>query len=197
MLCSPNKACFSHWPFAHALGWGVCRALKAKDETPRAYEVLSEIANEISAKVENVTEATVLLAYFNYYDIGVIPRSSSTLHQIEISPQTIASAVPHLTPLHISRLEKAISALMKRQDLDAVQVSFVNALSSAIQIHWIHPDTNEELLVSNTVIHPGSKEIHETHPGHRFVAYDPNRLIRKEYIIDVKYGEKQIFNVEL
>jgi hypothetical protein len=81
--------------------------------------------------------------------------------------------------------------------LDAVQVSFVNALSSAIQIHWIHPDTNEELLVSNTVIHPGSKEIHETHPGHRFVAYDTNRLIRKEYIIDVKYGEKQIFNVEL
>ena len=193
----PNIACFSHWHFAHALGWGVCRALKAKDETPRAYEVLSEIANEISAKVENVTEATVLLAYFNHYDIGVIPRSSSTAHQIEISPQIIASAVSHLTTLHISRLEKAISALMKRQDLGAVQVSFINALSSAIQIHWIHPDTNEELLVSNSIIHPGSKEIHETHPGHRFVAYDPNRLIRREYVVDVKYGEEQIFNVEL
>ena len=110
----------------------VCRAFTRKDDAPRAYEILSEIAYEIRALGKHVTEATVLLAYFCYYDIGVIPRSSSRSHQQEISPQTVASAVPNLTSVHLGRLERAISALMKRQDLNSVHISFVNALSSTI-----------------------------------------------------------------
>ncbi len=102
----------------------------------------------------------------------------------------------YLTPSHIQQLVRAISALMKGEDLEAVTVSFVNALSTAIEIHWIHPETNEESLVSN-IIDPGAAEFQDTHPGHRFVAYDPDRQIRREFVVDAEYGEEQIFNVEL
>lgn len=85
---------------------------------------------------------------------------------------------------------------MKGVDLKAIKVSFVNALHTAIQVNWIDPNTKEERLVSS-IIHPGSSEIQNSHPGHRFVAYDPDRLIRKEFVVDAKYGEEQVFNVEL
>merc|ERR1712029_27052 len=115
-------------------------------------------------------------------------------HQKENSPQSISAVLRHLTESHMQRLEKAIPALMKGEDLQ-VSVSFMNSLSSPIQVHWVNPETNEEVLVSNT-IHPGSVEMQTTHPGHKFVAYDPERSIRKEFLVDVGYGEEQHFRVE-
>jgi hypothetical protein len=173
--------------------------LSKKEKAPRAAEILSKITLEVTSAVEEhgvASEATVLLAFFFHCDYGVIPRSSSPSHQRENSPKVVASVASHLTPSHIRQLERAISALMKGEDYKVVSVSFVNALSTAIQIHWIHPETNEESLISN-IIDPGSAEFHNSHPGHKFVAYNPDRQIRREFVVDAEYGEKQIFNVEL
>lgn len=173
--------------------------MSQKEKAPRAAEILSTIASEVTSAVDEhavVTEATILLAFFFHYDSGVIPRSSSPSHQRENSPEVVASVASHLTPSHIQKLERAISALMKGEDYEVVTVSFVNALSTAIQIHWMNPETKEESLISN-LIDSGSAEFHESHPGHRFVAYDPDRQIRREFVVDAEYGEEQIFNVEL
>jgi len=123
-----------------------------------------------------------------------VPRAAAEDHQHENSPFSIKAVVQHLTPDHIGKLERAIPALMKGEELHT-SVSFMNALDSAIHIHWLNPETKEEVLVSN--IHPGSVEVHTTHPGHRFVAYDKERRMRKEFLVEAGYGEDQFFEVEL
>jgi hypothetical protein len=182
------------------------RILVGKEKAPRAYEILSDVTREVLSSVyphdvdhavhSTVTVATVLLAFFFQYSVGVIPRSSSHSHQRQNSPEVVASVARHLTANHILQLEKALSALMNGKDNNVVTVSFVNALTTSIQIHWIHPETHEEHLVSN-MIHPGSVEAQDTYPGHRFVASDPDRQIRREFVVEADYGEKQYFNVEL
>jgi hypothetical protein len=183
------------------------RILAGEENAPRAYEVLSDVTREVLSSVypldvdhaevhSTVTVATVLLAFFFQYSVGVIPRSSSHSHQRQNSPDAVASVARHLTTNHVLQLEKALSALMNGRDNNVVTVSFVNALTTAIQVHWIHPDTHEEHLVSN-IIHPGSVEAQDTYPGHRFVAYDPDRQIRREFVVEADYGERQYFNVEL
>jgi len=186
--------------------------LQQRDKSPNAYNILSGLSRELMATVYSeekdavITEATVLLSYFLHSNIGVIPRAASSAHQQENSPQALSAILPHLTSSHIQQLETAIPALMKGEDLHT-SVSFMNALSSPIQIHWLNPDTKEEVLVSN-LIHPGSVEIQNSHPGHTFVAYptrfdgspysgDDERAIRKEFLVDAGYGETQFFSVEL
>lgn len=175
--------------------------LELRDRSPNAYNILSGLSRELTAKVYSeekdavVNEATVLLAYFLHSNVGVIPRAASPAHQQENSPQALTAILPHLTSSHIQQLETAIPALMKGEDLHT-SVSFMNALSSPIQIHWLNPDTKEEVLVSN-LIHPGSVEMQNSHPGHTFVAYDSERAIRKEFFVDAGYGETQFFSVEL
>lgn len=175
--------------------------LQQKDASPNAYNSLSGLSRELMATVYprnkdvDITEATVLLAYFIQSGVGVIPRAASSAHQKENSPQSLSAILPHMTPSRIKQLQTAIPALSNGEDMHT-SVSFMNALSTPIQIHWVNPDTNEEVLVSN-IIHPGSVEVQQSHPGHRFVAYDPDRSIRKEFLVDAPYGERQYFSVEL
>ena len=170
-----------------------------------AFNIISGISRELYATIYAekkdvvITEATVILAYFVQSNIGVIPRASSSIHQLENSVESVHSILPYLTATHIQQLQLAIPALMKGESTDespVVSVSFMNSLTSPIQIHWIHPETEKEILVSE-IIHPGSVDAQDSHPGHRFVAYDPDRTIRKEFVVDAKYGERQHFNVEL
>ena len=175
--------------------------LGRRNEAPHAYHILSDISREFAATVYSekkdvvVTEATVLLAYFVHANVGVIPRAASPAHQQENSPQSIAAILPHLTTTHIQQLELAIPAMMKGEDIHTA-VSFTNALNRPIQIHWVNQETNEEVLVSN-IINPGGVEVQRSHPGHMFVAYDPNREVRKEFKVEAQYGETQDFKVEL
>ncbi|KAL7545551.1 hypothetical protein ACHAWF_008904 [Thalassiosira exigua] len=175
--------------------------IQRKDVSPNAFNVLSGLSRDLMATIysENpdlvITEATVLLAYFVHRNVGVIPRAASSSHRKENSPRALSAILPHLTPSHIRQLESAIPALMKGEDVHT-SVSFTNGLDTPIQIHWVNPETNEEVLVSN-VIHPGSSEGQKSHPGHRFVAYDPDRSIRKEFVVNAEYGEMQAFTVEL
>ena len=175
--------------------------LQRRNDAPGAYSVLTGLAHELTAtafsegKKVKATEATVLLAFFLKKRIGVIPRAASATHQKENSPQSISAILPHLTESHMAKLATAIPALMKGEDLHA-SISFMNALKSPIQIHWLNPETKEEVLVSE-IIHPGSVEVQKSHPGHRFVAYDPDRSIRREFEVKAEYGERQDFMVEL
>ncbi len=178
--------------------------LGRKNESPAAFGMLLTMAEEMreianGQKLRNlppvITEATVLLAYFVHSKIGIIPRASSSMHQHENSPASIDAVVPHLTPSHIRRLEIAIPALMRGQDVHT-SISFMNDLPGPIQVHWIHPETEEEVLVS-TMVHSGAVEVMNTHPGHRFVAYDTERVVRREFVVEVGYGERQHFHVEL
>merc|ERR1711865_770117 len=147
--------------------YAVMSILDRRDQAPNAYKVLSGLAHELRATVhpENeevvLTEATVVLAYFLHKDIGVVPRAASPSHQRENSPLAAAAILPHLTASLIEQLERAITSLLKGEDLH-ISVSFTNTLQFPIQIHWVHPETNEEHLVSN-VIQPGNIEVQTTH----------------------------------
>lgn len=171
-----------------------------RDQAPGAYNILSGISRDLMATVYSqntdqfITEGTVVLAYFVHSNIGVIPRAGNRVHQHQNSPAALSAILPHLTPSHIQQLEKAMPALMKGEEL-TTQVSFMNAHSGPIQIHWVNPETEEEVLVSN-VIHPGSVEMQNSHPGHTFVAYDSERALRQEFTVGAEYGAREDFRIE-
>lgn len=178
--------------------------INRRQASPSAFYILSSLAHELtetiysenpgkSAEQPEFTEATIMLAYLIHLNIGIIPRAAATTHQRENSPSSIRAVVNHLTPDRIEKLGRAIPALMKGEALNT-SVSFMNALENAILIHWLNPDTNKEEVVSN-IIDPGKVEVQKTYPGHRFVAYDTERKVRKEFVVD--YGEAQFFQVEL
>ena len=181
--------------------YAVMSILHRRDQAPNAYRVLSDLAQDLRATVHpedkeaDLTEATVVLAYFLHKDVGVVPRAASPSHQRENSPPAVAAILPHLTVSLLEQLERAITSLLRGEDLH-ISVAFTNALQLPIQIHWVHPETSEEHLVSN-VIQPGNVEVQKTHPGHKFVAYDPERAIRREFVVDAAYGEHLSFAVEL
>lgn len=180
--------------------------IQRRQDSPSAFHILSTLSHELTEEIQSVnpdkgvkqpdvTEATILLAYLVHSNIGVIPRAASKAHQHENSPSSIKAVVRNMTPDHIKRLERAIPALTRGEELHA-SVSFINALEGAILLHWMHPDTNEELVVSD-LIQSGSVEVQQTHPGHVFVVYDMERKIRKEFVVEADYGEEQFFQVEL
>jgi len=175
--------------------------LQNRDKCPNAYKVLAGLSRELMTTVHEekkdnvITEATVILAYFLRKGVGVVPRAVSPMHQQANSPRALSAIQPHLTSAHLEQLERALPSLLKGEDLD-ISVSFMNALEFPIEIHWLHPETNEEHLVSD-VIHPGQVEIHSSHVGHKFVAYDPERAIRREFVVDASNGVNQSFKIEL
>ncbi|KAL7486000.1 hypothetical protein ACHAW6_011608 [Cyclotella cf. meneghiniana] len=181
------------------------RIIQGREDSPSAFSILSDIAREVASTMHAaeeykdrsliVTEATVLLAFCVQYGIGVIPRASSQDHRNENSPSVIAAVIPYISTSHFNQLLLAVPAIMKGEDLHA-SISFMNSLPGPIQIHWIHAETGQEILVKD-IIHPGSVEVIQSHPGHRFVAYDAEREIRREVAVDVGYGGRQHFTVEL
>ena len=188
---------------AYAVMFGI---IQRKQDSPGAFHILSTLSLELNEVIQSsnsdntatqpvVTEATVILAYLVHSNIGIIPRAAKVAHQQENSASSIKAVIQHLTPDRIEKLERAIPALMRGQQLH-IAVSFENALENAILVHWVHPDTNEEIVVSDH-IHPGSVEVQQTHPGHTFLVYDTERTIRKEFVVGAGYGEEQQFRVEL
>ncbi|KAL3770421.1 hypothetical protein ACHAWO_009501 [Cyclotella atomus] len=181
------------------------RIMGGREHAPRAFSVLEDIAREIASTLHAsgeyadkplvVTEATVLLAYCINYGIGIFPRASAADHRRENSPEAIAAVRPHITAERFNRLQLAIPAIMKGEDVN-VLLSFMNNLPGPIQIHWIHQETGEEVLVKD-LLQPGEVDVIETHPGHRFVAYDTEREVRREVEVDVGYGARKHFRVEL
>lgn len=181
------------------------RTLRMRDESKSAFSILSDISREIASTMhavdENkgktllVTEATVLLAYFVQRGIGVIPRASYKGHRQENSPSVIDAVIPYLDMDHFNRLQLAVPALMKGRDVHSV-VYIENSLSGPIQLHWVNDETGEEVLVKDG-LEPGKVEVIQSHPGHKFVAYDAERSVRREIAVDVGYGQRKNFAVEL
>ena len=95
----------------------------------------------------------------------------------------------------MSQIQLAMPALMRGEELHA-SISFMNSLPGPIQIHWIHSESGEEVLVKE-ILETGAVEVIKSHPGHRFVAYDTERQVKREVSVDVGYGERQHFAVEL
>ncbi len=188
---------------AFAVMFGI---LQRGKDSPSAFHILSLLSHDLNEVIHSsspdnaatqpiVTEATILLAYLVDSNIGIIPRAATSAHQHENSLSSINAVIQHLTPDRIEKLERAIPALMKGEQLHA-SASFINSLEGAILIHWMHPDTKEEIVVSD-LIHPGSVGMQKSHPGHIFVAYDTERKIRKEFVVGAGYGEEEQFRVEL
>ena len=182
--------------------YAVMNGIVQRQETaPNAFRVLTGLARELTAsayaktqgKIPAISEGTVVLAYFASKHIGVVPRASSRSHQNENSIESVKGVLDNISDEHIQQLESAIPSLMKGEDIHA-SVSFMNSLDTPIQIHWIDPRSSEEVLVSE-VIHPGAVEMHKSHPGHKFVAYDPDRTFRKEFTVHAQYGDTQHFEI--
>lgn len=182
------------------------RVMGERGNAPRAFSVLSDLAREVASSLHAseeslgksliVTEATVLLAFCVQYGIGVIPRASSADHRRENSPDSIAAVIPYLrSPEPFNQLQFVIPSIMTGEDLHVV-LSFMNSLPGPIQVHWIHEETGEEVLVKE-VVHPGMVDVIQTHPGHKFVAYDTERSVKREVSVTAGYGASQHFKVEL
>ena len=175
--------------------------VQRREAAPNAFRVLTGIARELTAsayaqtrgQLPAISEGTVVLAYFANKHIGVVPRASSKSHQEENSVKSVKAVLHGLTYDQIRQLEFAIPSLMKGEDIHA-SVSFMNSLDIPIQIHWINPHNHEEVLVSE-IIQPGAVQMHNTHPGHKFVAYDPDRTFRKELHVNAQYGDTQHFKI--
>lgn len=175
--------------------------VQRRETAPNAFRVLTGLARELTAVAYTqtrgqppaISEGTVVLAYFASKHIGVIPRASSKSHQEENSVKSVKAVLDIMTDDHIRQLESAIPSLMKGEDIHA-SVSFMNSLDTPIQIHWINPQSHEEILVSE-LIQPGAVQMHNSHPGHQFVAYDPDRTFRKELHVNAQYGTTQHFEI--
>eukprot|EP00978_Attheya_sp_CCMP212_P027877 scaffold94607_cov56-Attheya_sp.AAC.3 len=149
-----------------------------------------------------VSPSMLVLAWLVQSDISIIPRASSSDHQMDNSNSAIMS-VPILSEEQQKRIKSAVSALLRGEDLpsekphDSVLVTFVNALAhGSINIFWAAPDTGVETPVLEEVS-PGESFQLNTHPGHVFVAYDQDRKVRRQFRIEADYGGHEHFSVEL
>lgn len=182
-------------------------ALQRKSVAPRAFSLLTKVANNLSAGIEDgdgnekhqmaITESMVLISWLVQDGIAVIPRASSSEHQLENSPLSIGS-VPQLSGHDREDIKSALSALMRGEDLNVakqVEATFHNVLSSGpILIHWSDSTTGAEIPVTDE-IHPGNSHTIYTHPGHTFVVYD-QRQLRREFVVTASYGEIEHFSVD-
>eukprot|EP00550_Attheya_septentrionalis_P011086 CAMPEP_0198302926 /NCGR_PEP_ID=MMETSP1449-20131203/56624_1 /TAXON_ID=420275 /ORGANISM="Attheya septentrionalis, Strain CCMP2084" /LENGTH=504 /DNA_ID=CAMNT_0044005405 /DNA_START=193 /DNA_END=1708 /DNA_ORIENTATION=+ len=170
-----------------------------------AFLLLIRICEELEQTMQEgttVLPSMLVLAWLVQRDISIIPRASSSDHQMDNSNSAIMS-VPILSEEQQNRIESAVSALLLGEDLpsedphDSVLVTFVNALThGSIDIFWSAPDTGVESPVLEEVS-PGESFELNTHPGHVFVAYDQERKVRRQFLIEADYGGHEHFSVEL
>lgn len=183
-------------------------ALQRRNDAPIAFSVLTEIGKQLTRTSTSlmdsttrqqyqpptgrISEAMVIMAWLVQEGISIIPRASSSEHQIENSPFSMES-VPKLTREEKEQVKAAVSALMRGDDIK-VEATFQNKFNVPIQIHWSNGKTGEESPVTQP-IEPGEASTIQTHPGHMFVAYDEGRNWRKEFQVTVGYGKKEHFTV--
>jgi len=170
-----------------------------------AFLLLIRICEELEQTMQEgttVLPSMLVLAWLVQRDISIIPRASSSDHQMDNSNSAIMS-VPILSEEQQNRIESAVSALLLGEDLpsenphDSVLVTFVNALThGSIDIFWAAPDTGVETPVLEEVS-PGESIQLNTHPGHVFVAYDQEHKVRRQFRIEADYGGHEHFSVEL
>ena len=164
---------------------------------PNAFSVLGQVGRELmdsDPKYEyvRITEAMVVEAWLVQSGIGIIPRS--TRHQQENSPSIIGS-IPMLSSKMKDQVWKAVSSLMKGQDLE-ILVTFHNNRSSGgpVNVHWYNHRTGDEIQVIEKIENGDSFTI-GSHPQHRFVVYDETKTERKEYVVNEFYGGHEKFSV--
>lgn len=149
---------------------------------------------QMTGKSMIVTEAMVIMAWLLQKGIGIIPRASSSDHLQENSPESLM-LIPTLSKSDKELIQKAMSALLRGEDLK-VEATFQNSLESGhVQIYWINGESGEEAPVVDK-IHPGELHTIQTHPGHIFVAYDETKTKRRQFSVTASYGENEIFSVD-
>jgi len=181
-----------------------------RSHTPNAYSVLTTIGENLAKQIEEndpstskttVTEGMVIMAWLVQSGFSVIPRASSSNHQLQNSPASI-HAIPGLTGEQSKSVKNAMSALMTGKDVK-LKATFHNALDHnsniALKIHWSDNTTGEEFTVIERLLPGDSSTIH-VHPGHTFVAYadtdDEEKKSRKEFTITASYGGRERFSVD-
>lgn len=173
-------------------------ALQRKSEAPKSFSVLTKLAADLTSRAEDIdkptiTEAMVLMAWLVQEGIAVIPRSSSSIHQVENSPVSIGS-VPKMSYEEKVKVKNAVSALMKGVDL-TVEATFQNNSPGPVAIHWKNTKTGEEIQVLDAM-EPGVSKMINTHPGHQFVVYSEGKKSRQQFGITAFYGEEEEFNFD-
>ena len=184
-------------------------AVQRKSEAPNAFSVLTKLSNEFMSRAKestserehghrhehelseiHITEAMVIMAWLTQEGIAIIPRASSTRHQVENSPSSINS-VPQLSNEEKQKVRAAVSALMKGKDL-SIKVTFQNKSSQKAELHWANARTGEEIRVLQEIA-PGSSKTLDSHPGHEFVAYSDGKKTSQRFTITAFYGDEEDF----
>jgi hypothetical protein len=77
---------------------------------------------------------------------------------------------------------------------ESVVTTFINSLKDAINIFWIDEE-GEEVPAHEEAVEAGDTLELNAHPGHLFVAYNHDKSVRKELMVDVEYGEQKFFDL--
>ena len=167
------------------------------DSAPNAYTILTSMGGELmqmdTTIKRKITASMVVNAWLVQQGISIIPRASSSHHKIENLPSSI-EFVPQLNEEQNQQIAKAVSALMRGQDV-TVSATFQNDSQRHVQLHWIDGRNGEEFPVTEMVA-PNSKASIQSHPGHKFVAYDGKKIFRQEFTVTASYGQTQHFTVQ-
>ncbi|GFH50123.1 hypothetical protein CTEN210_06599 [Chaetoceros tenuissimus] len=167
------------------------------DSAPNAYTILSSIGGTLmqmdTTIKRKITASMVVNAWLVQQGISIIPRASSSHHKDENLPSSI-EIVPQLNEEQNQQIVKAVSALMRGQDV-TVSATFQNDSQRHVQLHWIDGRNGEEFPVTEMVA-PNSKASIQSHPGHKFVAYDGKKIFRQEFTVTASYGKEQHFTVQ-
>ena len=77
---------------------------------------------------------------------------------------------------------------------ESVVTTFINSLKDAVSVFWINEE-GEEIPAHEEALEAGDTLELNAHPGHLFVAYNQDKSVRKELMVDVEYGEQQFFDI--
>lgn len=189
-----------HEHFIHYQAYNVMNGIigeQARERSSRAYDMLVQIAHEISEadhrNDQEYTPGQVFLKLLVQNDVSVIPRTTQLLHLQENSPYSIAR-MPHLLKSEEEKIIIAVQALLKEEDLGQPHATFVNSNESKNMVHLYWKGDNEEVLVKENLL-PGEEFNTDTFLGHTFVAYDENRAKVDEFKITADWGQTNNFHL--
>lgn len=169
------------------------------EDAPNAIMALNELSQQLTEASGGSHAATlpqIVLKWLVQHDVSVIPRTSNLMRLIENSAAAIA-AVPTLDQMQIDTVRSCVVALLKKEDLKPPLASFINrAENDLMSLFWLREETGEEILVKEN-LGPGESFGEYAEAGHKFIAVFADTGIRKEYMVNARHGQEQLFDVHM
>lgn len=195
-----------------------------KNDAPNAYKILERIAasyinpdgngnandmnaiesSNITSSSSSFTVPSLILAWLTQRGIGSLVGTTNQTHLIENSPSYI-SHFPSLLSRHDADIETALTAILKKSDLNrfhysgddpdkGVVVTFFNAFSKTVKV-FLLPETGIQVPVSSYMDQGKSHRV-VANPEDVFVVYDVYGTAVKKFRVMADHGGEETFSIE-